>query len=282
MIKTAKHPTGIEIFFHPETHRYNDSLSRSYESVTSIVKALYPPFDADAISTRKAAREGVDAAALRAEWDAKGKEACITGTRTHEIAEDSLLNRKPRHAPRTPRERAAFRCAWEAGQLIRSKSASVHPEQIIFCPETLTAGTADLLAVKRDGSGLICVDWKTNAHIDETNKYGGKALAPYEHIPDCSLFRYGLQLHLYANIIKKWYIRADEALTITLAHIAPDATEVSWLSLPDLSREADAIMKARRADVGRIRALSNRIRETFAADAALDAQIPPELQDNAI
>jgi hypothetical protein len=90
-----------------------------------------------------------------------------------------------------------------------------------------------------------------------------------------------LQLYLYSWILRAHYFRKDETITPVLAHIAPDATEVSWLALPDLSREADQIMQARRADAGRIRALAGRIRAEVAAQAELDAQTPPELAGDA-
>ena len=278
--KTARHPTGVEIYFSADEHTYHDSQSRVYESVTSIVLLIFPPFDADAISTRKALRDGVDAAALRAEWVAKGAIAAADGTRCHEVAEDAILGRKPRHTPRTPKERAAFCAVWDAAQVVREKSASVHPEVILADPASCTAGQADLISIKKDQSGLIITDWKTWREPELNNKYGNRALEPYTHLHDTNMVHAALQLAIYAWILRNsGYFRPDETITTVIGHIAPDATEVSWLALPDLSREADAIMQARRADVGRIRALSNRIRETFAADAALDANIPPELQD---
>lgn len=279
MNKIARHPTGIDIYFDAESHRYWDSTEKSYQSTTQIVRELFPPFDATAISERKAAREGIDAAALRAEWTANGAAAADDGTRVHECAEDSILCRKPRHAPRTPKERAAFRAVWDAAQMIRSKSASVHPEIILADPETLTAGQADLISIKSDQTGVILTDWKTWKTPETENKYGQRALPPYEHLHDTNIIHAALQLAIYTWILRAHYFKPSETITTVIGHIAPDATEVSWLALPDLSREADAIMQARRADVGRIRALAGRIRAAMSADAELDAQLPPELAE---
>ena len=278
--KTARHPTGIEIYFSADDHRYFDEKSRSYESVTQVVSALFKPFDATEISTRKALRDGVDAAALRAEWAAKGAIAAADGTRVHEVAEDAILNRKPRHTPRTPKERAAFRAVWDAAQMIREKSASVHPEVILADPSSCTAGQADLISIKSDNSGIILTDWKTWRQPELENKYGSRALDPYSHLHDTNMVHAALQLSIYAWILRAHYFRPDETITTVIGHIAPDATEISWLSLPDLSREAEAIMQARRADVGRIRALSNRIREAISSDAELDSALPEELKDH--
>ena len=278
--KTAKHPTGIEITFSANDHRYTDDRGFTYDSVTRVVSDLFPPFDATGISERKAAREGVNAESLREEWKAKGDAACVFGTRVHETAEDSLLSRAPRHKPNNPRERAAFKLAWDAGQMILSRSASVHPEAIIFDPESLTAGTVDLLATRRDSTGLVLGDWKTCVHIDSENKYGGRALAPFEHLHDCHLVRYGLQLGIYEYILRKCqYVRADESIVKTLAHIAHGADEISWLELPDLRSEVAAIMKLREQDQSRIKVLSERIKQTFAANTELDAEFPKEFLD---
>jgi hypothetical protein len=247
-MKTAKHPTGITITFDPAAHRYTDSLGRGpYDSVTSIVGALFHPFDPTGqIAAGVAHRTGKDPATVQAEWAAKGAAACHLGTRTHETAEATVLGQPPPHTPTSPRERAAFAAAYSAASVIRSASATVHPEVILSDPDSLTAGTCDILAVRRRDSTLILGDYKTNEHIEPTSRYKVRALPPYGHLEDCHLVRYSIQLHLYAWILRAHYLRPDDALEMILIHLAPDNPEPQWLEVIDMSAEAADIMQKRR------------------------------------
>jgi hypothetical protein len=250
-LKTARHPTGITITFDPTHHRYADSRLRGpYDSVTSIVSSLFPPFDPTGqIAAGVAHRTGKDPATVQAEWQAKGAAACTLGTRAHETAEATVLALPPPHTPTSPRERAAFAAAFTAATLIRSASASVHPETILADPDSLTAGTADILAVRRRDSTLILGDYKTNEHIEATSKYRNHALPPYQHLDDCHLTRYSLQLHLYAWILRAHYLAPADPLEMILIHLQPDNPEPQWIQLQDMAAEANDIMRKRRERV---------------------------------
>ena len=250
-MKTALHPTGITITFDPAAHRYTDSRGRGpYDSVTSIVSALFAPFDpAGQIAASVAHRTGKDPATVQAEWAAKGAAACALGTRAHETAEATVLALPPPHTPTSPRERAAFAAAYSAAAQIRSASATVHPETILADPDSLTAGTADILAVRRRDSTIILGDYKTNEHIGSTSRYNNRALPPYHHLDDCHLTRYSIQLHLYAWILRAHYLAPTDALEMILIHLAPDQPEPQWISLQDMSAEANDIMRRRRERV---------------------------------
>ena len=65
-MKTARHPTGITITFDPAAHRYTDSRGCGpYDSVTSIVASLFPPFDPDGqIAASVAHQTGKDPAKI--------------------------------------------------------------------------------------------------------------------------------------------------------------------------------------------------------------------------
>jgi hypothetical protein len=247
-MKTARHPTGITITFDPAAHRYTDSLGRGpYDSVTSIVSSLFPPFDPTGqIAASVAHRTGKDPATVQAEWSAKGAAACTLGTRAHETAEATVLALPPPHTPTSHRERADFAAAFTAASLIRSASATVHPETILADPDSLTAGTADILAVRRRDSTIILGDYKTNNHIDATNRYNSHALPPYNHLSDCHLTRYSLQLHLYAWILRAHYLSPSDNLEMILIHLQPDNPEPQWIQLQDMSAEANDIMLNRR------------------------------------
>ena len=287
-MKTAIHPSGITIAFDPLAHRYTDSIGRGpYASVTSVVKALFTPFDADgSIAARVAARDGTTPAAVRAAWSATGAAACALGTRVHATAEHALLHpdSPPPHAPATERERAAMAAAWDACAQIRATARTVHPEVILADPASLTAGTADLIAIRRSDSRIVILDWKTSARIDAAPRFGNaRALPPYAHLPDCNLTHYALQLAIYAWIIRNAGYMVDVvAVELVIAHIAPDdKSGVDWITPPDLSSEADDIMRRRRADAQRWIGALKRCQDADDADVeadrlAAEAQNAPE------
>ena len=113
-------------------------------------------------------------------------------------------------------------------------------------PDSLIAGTADILAVRRRDSTLILGDYKTNEHIDATARYKNRALPPYNHLDDCHLTRYSMQLHLYAYILRAHYLDPSDSLELILIHLAPDNPEPQWIQLQDMSAEANDIMRRRR------------------------------------
>ena len=201
----------------------------------------------------------------------------------HETAEDCLLDRPPRHQPATERERAAMAAAWDACAQIRATARTVHPEAIVADPESLTAGTADLIAIRRSDSRIVILDWKTSARIDAASRFGNaRALPPYAHLPDCNLVHYALQLAIYAWIIRNAGYMVDVvAVELVIAHIAPDKSDVDWIAPPDLSSEADDIMRRRRADAQRWLGTLKRCQDADDADVeadrlAAEAQNAPE------
>ncbi len=269
--KTHRHPSGISISFDAPTHRYTDSRGCSYTSVSTLIKRLFAVFDAPAAAARVATREQRPVAAVLADWAGKSAAACRLGTRAHAVAEAAVLGHDPRAAlaaitgeaasaaePESERERAAFAAAWSAAQQTRAGCLTVHPEAMLADPESLTAGTADLIVLREitgSNEGVWAVmDYKSNEHLDAESKYGERALPPYEHLQDCHLVRYSLQLHLYRWLLcHAGYLRPASAVALYIVHLAPGAAEPVWVAPLDLRAEADAIMRGRRAELATTR-----------------------------
>ena len=300
-------PSGIQITFDPDQHLYSDSRGLTYDSITRVVKSLFLPFNLAAISARVAARDGISPADVQRAWAAKSIAACRMGTRVHAVAEAALLNQDPIQAlrdcepqasrgqpsanqqpansqpgddgvaePESDRERAAMDAAFRAATEIREQSEFVAPEQIVADPKSLTAGTMDCFAMRRDGAAVI-LDWKTNERIEVTNKFGGRALPPYNHLYDCNLVHYSLQLHLYRWImLRAGYMAATggDVVDLAIAWLAPGRSDAQWITVIDLSSEADQIMRGRRAHAEQVRDWARRCEQ-----AEADARIPAEMVD---
>jgi hypothetical protein len=249
-MKTHTHPSGIKITFESSSHRYADSLGRGpYTSITTIVKSLFPPFDPDgSILARCAAKEGVSPATLSQRWADASKSSCELGTRVHAVAESVLLGRDliPPPPATSDRELRACAAAWSAATAIRQASAYVAPEQIIADPDSLTAGTMDLIAFNDDCIKIL--DWKTSKEIKAESKYGSRALPPFQHLHDCELVKYSIQLLAYEWILlNAGYFPPHTKIESFIAWIRPDNPDVQWLPTLPLQNEVNSIMRARRA-----------------------------------
>ena len=93
----ATHPSGVEIVFTEDDHRYSSVVNGKeleYTSGTTFVHKFFPEFDPTGeILRRKAAKLGKTPEALKAEWDANRDASCVFGTRVHGVCEDILLGR---------------------------------------------------------------------------------------------------------------------------------------------------------------------------------------------
>ena len=93
----AVHPSGVEIVFTENDHRYSSVINGKeleYTSGTTFVHKFFPEFDPTGeILRRKAAKLGKTPEALKAEWDANRDASCVFGTRVHSVCEDVLLSR---------------------------------------------------------------------------------------------------------------------------------------------------------------------------------------------
>ena len=117
----------------------------------------------------------------------------------------------------------------------------------------------------------MILDWKTSARIAAAPRYGDhRALPPYAHLPDCNLAHYALQLAIYAWIVRNAGYMVDVAAELVIAHIAPDKSDVDWITPPDLSSEADDIMRRRRADAQRWVGTLKRCQDADDADVEAD------------
>jgi len=231
--KTAQNPRGRTINFTEHDHRYwTDAemfdagilVGTNYISGTTFLKKFFKPFDEMAVAFNTAQKKGVTIESVLADWAYTRDTACRFGTRTHEIAEDCLLGRNPRNAPEHKKERDTFTQAWNAACYFKTNAKILAVEQIVFSVDMGIAGTIDFLA--QDSAGVIWImDWKTNKEIKTANAYGNKGLTPIEHLDECEMVKYGLQLSLYEAIMRyEKYLQPRQQVKRAIVHL----TETGW------------------------------------------------------
>jgi len=244
-MKTAKHPSGLEINFVDDGHYYLDANGQHYTSVTQLVKRCFPAFDKDTILKRVAEREGESQQTILDRWAAEGREACTFGTRVHEVAEYAVTDGAAGtlHTPQNEKERSAFALAWDHAKTLRSDMKIVGAEAIVFSPRYALAGTIDLLAMA--GDTLYILDWKTNKKIRQTNDFGGRGLGELQHLHDCNFEHYALQLNIYRRMLRQegYLSPAVKRVKMALLYIEPGADAVKEIALPGRMQEtAEALL----------------------------------------
>lgn len=231
---TVTNPAGVECVFDEATHTYRTGMLL-LTSVTSFVKHFFPPFDAASIAARVAKRDGKTPEAVLAEWEAKRNASARLGTRVHEVAEDAVLGREPRHQPETEHERALMAAAWQQVADMRDNGWEfVGAEMVVFSEPLRLAGCIDLVA--RDTHGTLwLLDWKTNESIDMNAKYGGTGNYPIQALPDCNHVHYSLQLATYEAILRRGgYIGREEQVGMALLHLDSEGAHFVHIRLDAL------------------------------------------------
>lgn len=248
--RKALGPDNTPIEFEESTHRYFTTHSKDsetvYTSVTTLIKEFFAPFDQQAIAESTAKRTGKTVEAILAEWEAKRDYACNTGTRVHEVAEDTVLDRQIRNKPNDEHERLLMKQAWLAANKIKDSMKIFGVETIVFDLRTAIAGTIDLLAFDKQGN-LWILDWKTNATIDTDDKYRKTGLAPIKHVHDCNFMHYALQLSVYHYLLhKRGYVPPTTKILHAIIHLTE--TEYTIMPTPDMSIEVRDMIIATHLD----------------------------------
>jgi len=254
-MRTADHPSGHRIEFHPEPHHYILN-GEKLDSVTSRIHRWFPQFDAEAVAQRKAEREGLHAATLLQLWERKRDQAATFGTKIHAMAE-RIIQAGVDHAAddmaENDRERRYLDAIKAAMERVRPAYDFVETEKIVFSPELKVAGTIDiLLRSKRTGEWVVG-DWKTNKEIRFQGYREEMGLGPCLALPNCNFAHYSLQTSAYGELLcRETYLPVETPVRGVLFHLKEVEGRVfcDFLKTKDLRAEARKVLDGGRASDG--------------------------------
>jgi hypothetical protein len=207
----------------PIKHIYTDINGDTYESVSSLLKALEVPFDAETISMSMARAElGKNAPyqtvlqkqkAIKASWKRKADNSINHGNFIHDNLEKYWLTGNTDYPEINNL----------ASNLYSDVFKSMHriiPEKIYYDPKRKIAGSADISCIRKENRTkpwiLDIFDYKTNAEqgitfdsIDRrkvpAKHYERYMIGNFEMIESCNYYKYSLQLSLYAFMAMNLY-----------------------------------------------------------------------------
>jgi ATP-dependent exoDNAse (exonuclease V) beta subunit len=204
--KSATH-NGLTCIFTEADHSYRiKETGDLLTSVTTIIKRYTPSFDAPKMAQQMVDRKkpkyvGMTVDEIINQWEEKGNLSSMEGTELH-----SLLERWPDKGcwgwlPKTYRLLKMGKQVDKLFPKLLERFRVVAAEQVVFSPSMGLAGQIDLLMADDAAQQGIIIDWKTNNKITDEEGAFGNMLEPIEHLKNCDVVKYGLQLGLYEKIL---------------------------------------------------------------------------------
>lgn len=246
-LRTANHPSGSRIEFHPGPHHYLVD-GQQLTSVTTLVKQWFPQFDAEKVAKKKAEREGGSYEALMAEWAKKRDEASSFGSKVHAMVDKILQEKDDRAADdlaEGAREKSYLAAIKESLVRIEKGYDFVESEKIIFSPNRKVAGTLDLLLRSKTTGEYVIADWKTNREIKYSGFREEMGKGPCERLANCNFIHYSLQASAYGVLLTgENYIPEVPSVRGVLLHLNEKngKVEVNYIKTKNLTAESRSIL----------------------------------------
>jgi len=238
-MKSATH-NGLTCTFSEKGHVYKVNGKR-LTSGTTFIKKFFKPFDAVAVSEKIADKRGTTPQALRREWKQMGAQASRDGDAVHKYIEwlttgrgtaPISINNDRVHNLKKQAKRSVTKL-YNAGIKI------IDAEMIIFSVGLGLAGQIDCVAENRKNE-IVLIDWKTNKDIKLENAWD-QGLPPLEHLDDCNMNHYRLQLSLYHYILQsEGYFPDAKDFKQVIVHLTEDGVTLN--RVPYMETEINAML----------------------------------------
>jgi hypothetical protein len=257
--------------FTEEGHSYESIPAVSWTSVTKLIESYCNPFDEEDQALRSSQNMnskwfGMDPVEIIKLWKAENLRSTDAGTWVHNKWEKNVSSLK--HKEWEGKKLKVFPGKWEGETKIapaQELEEGVYPEHIIYNENLQVCGQADIVNV-RDGF-VDVIDYKTSKEIEDHSygfKYGNASmmLEPVNHLEDCNLSHYVLQLGIYMRLI----LLKNPALKpgkLILIHVKMDINELDQYGFPILKRTKENGYKIKRTKNYNIKYIENEVRSVL-------------------
>ena len=229
-----------DITFHENVHQYFIG-SDQCNSVTSIINTYKKDFEAEKMAFFYGRKHNMSQDDVLEMWDKQKTEAADTGTHVHKYLEMAISCKRYEDAHLIPDE--MMRPSENFMSMIKGKLIPVKSEVVIGYKPKLICGMLDQLFYNVKADELQIWDYKTNKKFRTKSEYKNKMINGLEHLEECEMNTYSLQLGIYKKIIEKstsiklgdsyicWINRNKENPVIIKTNPLEDEVNLIWNNL---------------------------------------------------
>lgn len=234
--------------FYENKHIYTYKKERVEKSVTELTSRFIEPFNEAKWLPKKAKEYGISEEDLKAEWKHKADISTLTGTLFHKYMEYNLAGKifvaDETTIPQTLKEEVFIRykklIPYADDFLIYAKENFVPVKsEFIVGFDTHIAGQIDQIFYNKTTKQFDIYDWKTNKEINCWNKWHKKMLGPFQHLDECELNSYSLQLSIYKWLLEKQGFEVDK---LNLVWFNENNKSYQIMPCKDLSNQVESII----------------------------------------
>jgi ATP-dependent exoDNAse (exonuclease V) beta subunit len=249
-----------DIIFIEKNHSYKIGEKMAKCSVTSLLKKYTPEFKSDIMSAIVAKKRGLTKEDVLDEWDYKRDYSSHRGTELHKFAEnymarkqlsideESIKNffiKKNSLSVLTDFKKYKNEMLQMISNFLKFQEwyketyINIKSELVIGDPDTSICGTIDNLSYNIKTNKLAIFDYKTNQSIKSEGYKKETLLTPFNHLQNCEMVKYSLQLLIYKIILEKFIpVEVDELYIVWVV-----GDNYQLIKTMDLYKEAQEILK---------------------------------------
>lgn len=249
-----------DVRFFEKNHTYTIADKPAKYSVSGILKKYEKEFEKQKIAGFVAKKEGKTILEVLEEWDFKRDYSCHKGSEFHLFVENFLERRKigiDKESLMTFMVTKSMdidknfinqyynEMALMIGNFLnfyewwKKDHILVKSEFVVGDKESGLCGMLDNLSYNKKTKKFAIFDYKTNKEIKLENPRGDTLLAPFDHLQNCELVKYSLQIWLYKLIIER-----NTPFEVGDGHVVWVAGQNDYQLFPilDLKDEAEIIL----------------------------------------
>jgi len=218
------------IIYHDDVHKYYIN-NQECISVTTLIHKYQPEFDEQYWSEKKADEYNLTQKEVLRGWKFLNEKGTFKGSLIHEYAENLFKNKYFPYPEDKVLKKFGFdpiRKEYEITKKhidnfynnVKDKLIPIMLEGIFYDEESLISGMGDILFYNVKKKMFQIWDYKTNKDFTSISEFGNKLLYPLNHLMDCDLEIYSLQLALYKFLIeKKTNIKIGDCYLVWVSHL---------------------------------------------------------------
>jgi hypothetical protein len=184
-------------------------------------------------------------AAIKAAWNANGKEASEAGTAMH-LGIEMVMNGAEAVVEQHIKDTIEWKYFWNYWREDCKIWEPWRTEWEVWDEDLKLAGSVDMIYRNRRDGTYAVYDWKRSKEIKMENTFQS-GFGPVSHLPDCNYWHYTLQLNLYRWLLEKHYGIVVSEMALVIMH--PNNNNYRRYKLNRLEEEIEGVIEARRKAV---------------------------------